>query len=105
MLHDATGRVVVRYPAPTWDTFLALAIDEILLYGAGSLQVTRRLRAMLDDLLTGTPQARWPAVTAKLASLRRATKRAFPVEAEEREAAQPDRQGIGSPRRTDSAQD
>jgi uncharacterized membrane protein len=103
LLHDDAGRVVVRYPAPTWDTFLALAIDEILLYGAGSLQVTRRLRAMLEDLLTSTAQARWPAVTAKLASLARATQRAFPDEAEGREAAQPDRQGIGSPRRINGA--
>jgi uncharacterized membrane protein len=99
LLHDATGQVVVRYPAPTWDTFLSLAIDEILLYGASSLQVTRRLRAMLEDLLAGTPEARWPAITAKLAALRRATCRTFPDETAQIEATQPDRQGIGSPRR------
>jgi uncharacterized membrane protein len=100
LLHDQAGRVVVRYPAPTWETFLALAVDEILLYGAGSLQVTRRLRAMLEDLLADTHQAREPAITAKLAALERATRRAFSDKTEEREAAEPDRQGIGSPRRT-----
>ena len=100
LLHDPSGRVVVRYPAPTWDTFLALAVDEILLYGGGSLQVTRRLRAMLEDLLADTDQARWPAISAKLSALQRATRRAFPDKAEEREAAEPDRQGIGSPRRS-----
>lgn len=97
LLHDPAGRVVVRYRAPTWDTFLSLAIDEILHYGAGSMQVTRRIRALLEDLLTSTPQARWPAVTGKLEALRRATRRSFPDPAEEAEAAAPDRQGIGSP--------
>jgi uncharacterized membrane protein len=99
LLHDASGRPVVRYPAPTWEAFLALATDEIIQYGADSLQVNRRLRAMIDDLLASTPRARWPAVEAKLAALQRATRRAFPDKADETEAAQPDRQGIGSPRR------
>ena len=98
LLHDAAGRVVVRYPAPTWESFLALAIDEILLYGATSLQVTRRLRALLDDLLTGTPRARWPAVHVKLGALHRATRRSVPDETDAAEAAKPDRQGIGSSR-------
>jgi len=26
-LHDASGQVVVSYPAPTWEAFLSLAID------------------------------------------------------------------------------
>ncbi len=95
LLHDAAGRVVVRYPAPTWESFLALAIDEILLYGATSIQVTRRLRALLDDLLASTPPARWPAIRAKLDALDRTTKRSFPGDAQ---AAKPDRQGIGSAR-------
>jgi uncharacterized membrane protein len=98
-LHDLSGRVVISYPAPTWDAFLSLAVDEILLYGSGSLQVTRRLRALLDDLRASTPPARWPAIDAKLAALRRAIRRAFPDETEQAEAAQPDRQGIGSARR------
>lgn len=98
LLHDPAGRVVVRYPAPTWESFLDLAIDEILLYGATSLQVTRRLRALLDDLLTGTPQARWPAVHGKLDALHRATTRSFPDDADAEAAAKPDRQGIGSAR-------
>lgn len=98
-LHDASGRVAVSYPAPTWDTFLSLAIDEILLYGSGSLQVTRRMRALLDDLRTAAPAPRWPAIDLKLAALQRAARRAFPDMAEGAEAARPDHQGIGSPRR------
>jgi uncharacterized membrane protein len=97
-LRDAAGRVVITYPAPTWDAFLSLAIDEILLYGSGSLQVTRRLRALLDDLRAITLPPRWPAIDLKLAALHRAVRRTFPDGPEAAEAARPDRQGIGSPR-------
>ena len=98
LLQDKDGQVLVRYPAPTWETFLTLAMDEIVLFGSNSLQITRRMNAMLQDLLASTPEARWPAVNVKLAALRRATRRSFPDQAEEAAAARPDRQGIGSPR-------
>lgn len=98
LLHDPGGRVVVRYPAPTWPAFLSLAVDEIIQYGAGSLQVARRLRAMLDDLLASAPDPRRAAIRGKLAVLNRAVRRAFPDAEEAAEAAEPDRQGIGSPR-------
>jgi uncharacterized membrane protein len=98
-MNDASGQVMVSYPAPTWADFLNLSIDEILLYGSGSLQITRRLRALLDDLRAATPPPRWPAIDSKLAALHRAVQRTFPDQPEAAEAAFPDRQGIGSPRR------
>jgi len=97
-LLDARGRVLVRYPAPTWDAFFALAIDEILRYGGGSLQVTRRLRALLEDLLASAPAVRQTPVRARLAALERAVRREFPDEQTASAAARPDRQGIGSAR-------
>jgi uncharacterized membrane protein len=99
-LLDDSGRVLVRFPAPQWDAFLALALDEIILYGAGSIQVTRRLSALLDDLLASAPAARRPPVSARAARLRRAVRRALPDEEEAAEAMHPDHQGIGSPRET-----
>ena len=98
-LHDSSGQVMVSYPAPAWADYLNLSVDEILLYGSGSLQITRRLRALLDDLRAATPPPRWPAIDLKLAALNRAVLRTFPDQAEATEAARPDRQGIGSPRR------
>jgi uncharacterized membrane protein len=95
-----SGRVLVRFPAPQWDAFLALALDEIIFYGAGSLQVARRLRALLDDLLASAPPSRRPPVSARAATLLRAVRRALPDEAQAIEAMQPDHQGIGSPRET-----
>jgi uncharacterized membrane protein len=100
-LLDDAGRVLVRFPAPQWDEFLALAIDEIIVDGAGSIQVTRRLRALLDDLLTNAPPARRPPVSARIATLQRAVRSALADEAMAAEAMVPDHQGIGSPRRAD----
>jgi uncharacterized membrane protein len=97
LLNDA-GRVLVRFPAPRWDAFLALAIDEIIVYGAGSIQVTRRLRALLDDLLTSAPPTRRPPVSLRIATLERAVRQALPDQAMAGEAMEPDHQGIGSPR-------
>jgi uncharacterized membrane protein len=100
-LLDDAGRVLVRFPAPQWDAFLALAVDEIIVDGAGSIQVTRRLRALLDDLLTNAPPARRPPVSARIATLQRAVRSAFADEELAAEAMVPDHQGIGSPRRAD----
>jgi uncharacterized membrane protein len=100
-LHAGDGRVLVRFPAPRWDAFLALAVDEIIVYGAGSIQVTRRLRAVLDDLLASAPPTRRPPVSARIATLQRAVRSALPDEAVAAEAMEPDHQGIGSPRARD----
>jgi len=100
-LLDEGGRVQVRFPAPTWEAFLELAVDEIIVYGAGSIQVTRRLRALLDDLLTSAPPSRRPPVSERVATLQRAVSRALPDAALAAEAMEPDHQGIGSPRGDD----
>lgn len=44
------GGVGVVVSGPTWDDYVALAVDEIRHWGAGSLQVHRRIGALLDDL-------------------------------------------------------
>jgi len=100
-LLDEGGRVLVRFPAPRWEAFLALAVDEIIVYGAGSIQVTRRLRALLDDLLTNAPPSRRPPVSARIATLQRAVSRALSDGELAAEAMEPDHQGIGSPRTAD----
>jgi uncharacterized membrane protein len=96
-LLDDAGRVLVRFPAPRWDAFVALAFDEIIVDGAGSIQVTRRLRALLDDLVSSAPPARRAPVSARIATLQRAVRREQPDETLAAEAMEPDHQGIGSP--------
>ena len=100
-LLDEAGRVLVRFPAPRWDAFVALAFDEIIVNGAGSIQVTRRLRALLDDLISSAPPTRRPPVSARIATLQRAVRGALADETIAIEAMEPDHQGIGSPRARD----
>ena len=82
-------------PAPTWDDFVSLAIDEIRFYGANSFQVMRRLRALLADLEPVVPPERKAAV--QLAKLRteESVIRTFAEARDLEEAQQMDRQGIG----------
>jgi uncharacterized membrane protein len=100
-LLDEAGRVLVRFPAPRWGAFVALAFDEIIVNGAGSIQVTRRLRALLDDLISSAPPTRRPPVSARIATLQRAVRGALADETIAIEAMEPDHQGIGSPRARD----
>jgi uncharacterized membrane protein len=98
MLAGHDGAVLVRFPAPRWEMFVALAFDEILLYGAGSIQVARRLQALLGDLLVTAPPGRQEVIADRLATLHRLVQRALPDRALVAEATKPDRQGIGSSR-------
>ncbi|PWS35201.1 hypothetical protein DFH01_23135 [Falsiroseomonas bella] len=49
-LADAEGVLRVVFPTPDWDDYLALAFDEIRVFGATSVQVMRRLRSALRGL-------------------------------------------------------
>ena len=48
--HDAAGNLRLIFPMPTWEDYLVLSFDEIRHYGAGSVQVMRRLRSALVGL-------------------------------------------------------
>jgi uncharacterized membrane protein len=47
---DAAGVVRLVFPTPGWEDYLALALDEIRVFGATSIQVMRRLRSALLGL-------------------------------------------------------
>jgi uncharacterized membrane protein len=94
--YDSAGcpRLIER--VMTWDGYVRLAFDELRLAGAGSPQVSRRLRAALEDLKAVAPPDRWPALDYQLALQEAAVRRAFDDEADVRAALVPDMQGIGS---------
>ena len=50
------------FQTPNWDDFVHLSFNEIRQYGARSIQVARRLRAMIEDLSQRLPEARLPAL-------------------------------------------
>jgi uncharacterized membrane protein len=92
---DRAGNLRVVYPTPHWEDFLALAVDEIRYYGATSIQVMRRLRALLEDLREAVPPERRGAVEHQLVRVNTSIDRSFPDVHDRRDALQADRQGIG----------
>jgi uncharacterized membrane protein len=101
---DADGKLRLVYPMPTWEDYLTLAFDEIRQYGAGSVQVMRRLRSTLVDFAGSQASAeRAEAVRRYLTQLDLVIERS-PLDAEDRvKARQEDRQGLGLTRRRGDA--
>lgn len=93
---DSDGHVRLAFAAPSWEDYLQLALAETRLYARGSMQVMRRLRALLEDLRETLPQPRRPAIDAELALLDTAVVQAFGDQADQRSAARGDRQGLGA---------
>ncbi|PRW65362.1 DUF2254 domain-containing protein [Actinopolyspora mortivallis] len=100
VVHDTRGVVRFRSRTPSWEDYLSLALDETRQFGVGSLQVTRRLSALLRGLRETVPGYRAPAVEAQLELVRAAARRAFGEEADRRAATTSDPQGLGSSRET-----
>ncbi len=99
--YDSKGSLRVIYPSPDWEDFLALAVDEIRFYGAKSIQVSRRLLALLTDLEIIAPKERKPIILDHIHRVEVSINRAFPDNDDRLEAAQLDRQGIGLTRTSD----
>ena len=94
-VYDAAGMLRLTYPAPSWEDYLTLGLLEILQYGAASVQVQRRVGALLQALTARLPEARRPAL-ARFASERQALiRRTFPDSLFRAEAEGADRRGIG----------
>jgi uncharacterized membrane protein len=90
-------------PVRTWSDFLALGITEIREYGATSIQVVRRLRALLEELAELVLPENRPAVAEELRRLD-ATVAAGQLDSIDLDLARsPDRQGIGGPSVTANA--
>jgi uncharacterized membrane protein len=94
-VRDRDGKLRVVYGTPDWPDYVTLAVSEIRQYGEGSLQITRRLRAMLENLIKALPESRWPPLQQELALLDRAVKRKFPDEEDRTRAGIADYQGVG----------
>jgi len=92
---DAVGRVRLVYRTPDWDDFVQLAVTEIRQFGGTSIQIARRLRAMLENLIQTVPQERAPLLREELKLLHRSAERCF-TDPEDRALAEvSDFQGVG----------
>ncbi|HVG92690.1 MAG TPA: DUF2254 domain-containing protein, partial [Alphaproteobacteria bacterium] len=59
---DDAGSVRVVAEFPSWDDFLHLGFEEIRAYGAKSVQIMRRMKALVADLLAVLPVERHAAL-------------------------------------------
>ncbi|MGH7342266.1 MAG: DUF2254 family protein, partial [Candidatus Rokuibacteriota bacterium] len=92
---DAQGNLRLVFPVPRWEDFLVLAFDEIRFYGASSIQVMRRLRALLQDLMEHIPAERQGALRRYLERVDNGIRRSFEDGDDRRDALEVDRQGLG----------
>jgi len=95
---DTEGRLRLVIPFPSWDDLLRLAFDEICACGASSVQVMRRMNALVTDLKNTVPEERRPALRYWDARLKDTIARSFPDSEQRLEASREDRQGLGVPR-------
>jgi uncharacterized membrane protein len=92
---DPTGQLRLIYRTPDWEDFVQLAVTEIRQFGGASIQVARRLRAMLENLTQTLPKERTVLLDAELKLLDRSAERFF-SEPEDRALAEgSDFQGVG----------
>jgi uncharacterized membrane protein len=97
-VRDASGAVRLIYRTPGWDDFVQLATTEIRQFGGGSIQVVRRLRAMLDNLIQTLPPERTALLQQELELLNRSTARRFTEPEDRTMAGIGDLQGVGAKR-------
>ncbi len=75
---DSEGESRLLRPTPSWDQYVALAFDELRLYGAAHIQVTRRLAIALHDLISIAPGDRGRPLLDRLGRLEQAIARELP---------------------------
>lgn len=92
---DPAGQLRLIYRRPNWEDFVLLGTTEIRHYGRDSIQVQRRLRAMLKDLIETLPASRSPILQKELTLLASSSKRTFFDLDDQTLAETGDLQGIG----------
>ncbi len=94
---DCNGRLCLVMPCPKWEDFLTLALEEIRCYGATSVQVMRRMRALTGGLIEALPVERHREVRREQDRLQAIINRTFKNDEEILLACVEDRQGLGAP--------
>ena len=95
VIRDEQGNIRLIYRTPDWEDFVQLAVTEIRLFGAQSIQVVRRLRSMLEHLIEVLPPERTGNLRQELSSLQITTENCFLAPEDRTLAAAGDSQGMG----------
>jgi uncharacterized membrane protein len=94
--YDEEGQLRLLTRTLSWEGYVRLAFDELRQVGASSPQVTRRLRAALEDLKTVAPSERQPVLDRQLELLESLVGQQFEDEGDISASLTGDQQGIGS---------
>jgi len=100
---DGNGNLRFLMHFPAWEDFLRLAFDEIRLYGATSVQVMRRMNALVNQLISLLPEERRPALCHWQKRLQSTIERTYSDPQDKLDASDEDPQGLGSSRRNASS--
>jgi len=94
-IRDRRGQVRVILRTPNWEDFVHVACTEIASYGAGNVQVARRLRALFDNLIATLPPHRHAPLEQEARRLQCMLERLYPIPEDLALASVPDLQGLG----------
>jgi uncharacterized membrane protein len=92
---DAAGRLRLIFRTPNWGDFVNLAFSEIRAYGSNNLQIVRRVRAMIENLLQTLPEYRHAVLKKELNLLNLEVNRIYKYPEESELAYVADTQGLG----------
>jgi len=92
---DKSGKLRLIFRTPNWEDFVHLAFSEIRSCGSNNLQIVRRLRAMIQNLLQTLPLHRHAALHQELSLLDREIEKNFTYPEELALARIADTQGLG----------
>jgi len=94
-ISDDAGRTRLIFRTPNWEDFVQIACNEIRTCGASNVQVARRMRAMLENLVTSLPAHRHAALEQERHCLDRMLESLYTLPEDLALARIPDSQGLG----------
>jgi uncharacterized membrane protein len=94
-LRDEAGQLRLVFRTPNWEDYVGLACTEIRHCGGGSVQVMRRMRSMLENLMQTLPPHRHAELHQQLELLDRTVERQYAFPEDRALARTADPQGLG----------
>jgi uncharacterized membrane protein len=92
---DEAGNLRFVFRMPNWEDFVHLTCTEIRQCGAGSVQIMRRMRSMLENLVQTLPLHRHAELRKQMELLDRTIEGNYPLPEDLELARIPDSQGLG----------
>jgi uncharacterized membrane protein len=94
-IFDTAGQRRVIFRTPDWEDFVNVACHEIRMCGSSNVQIARRLRALLENLIATLPPHRRPALEEELQRLDATIATHYAIPGDLALASAPDLQGLG----------